>query len=103
MSESCSHNCSSCSQNCSSRDKKSLIEKTNEMSNVKKVIAIVSGKGGVGKSLVTGLMAVLSQRKGFCLSFSLLLHLASYQNCLCLRYHFFSKEVRLTPSYISQS
>lgn len=35
---------------------------------------------------------VLSQRKGFCLSFSLLLHLASYQNCLCLRYHFFSKE-----------
>ena len=64
MSE-CTHNCSTCSQNCSSREKQSLIEKTNESSNVKKVIGVVSGKGGVGKSLVTGLMAVLSQRKGY--------------------------------------
>ena len=37
---------------------------------------------------------ILFQRKGFCLYFSLLLHLASYQNCLCLRYHFFSEEVK---------
>ena len=65
MSESCTHNCSTCSQNCSSREKQSLIEKTNEGSHIKKVIGIVSGKGGVGKSLVTGLMAVLSQRKGY--------------------------------------
>ena len=65
MSESCSHNCSSCSQNCASREKQSLIEKPHEMSRVKKVIGIVSGKGGVGKSLVTGLMSVLSQRAGY--------------------------------------
>ena len=65
MSGSCSHNCSSCSQNCSSREKQSLIEKPHEMSRVKKVIGIVSGKGGVGKSLVTGLMSVLSQRAGY--------------------------------------
>ncbi|MEE1279840.1 MAG: Mrp/NBP35 family ATP-binding protein [Oscillospiraceae bacterium] len=65
MSESCTHNCESCSQNCASREKQSLIEKPHEMSRVKKVIGIVSGKGGVGKSLVTGLMSVLSQRAGF--------------------------------------
>ncbi len=64
MSE-CSHDCSSCSENCASRNPESLIEKTNELSHVRKVIGVVSGKGGVGKSLVTGLMAVLSQRKGF--------------------------------------
>ena len=62
MSE-CSHDCSSCSQSCSDR-KDSLIEKTNEMSNVKKVIAVVSGKGGVGKSMVTSMLSVLSQRNG---------------------------------------
>ena len=65
MSESCTHNCSTCSQNCSSREKQSLIEKPHEMSRIKKVIGIVSGKGGVGKSLVTGLMSVLSQRAGY--------------------------------------
>ena len=65
MSESCTHNCSSCSQNCASREKQSLIEKPHEMSRIKKVIGIVSGKGGVGKSLVTGLMSVLSQRAGY--------------------------------------
>lgn len=65
MSESCTHNCESCSQNCASREKQSLIEKPHEMSRVKKVIGIVSGKGGVGKSLVTGLMSVLSQRAGY--------------------------------------
>lgn len=65
MSESCTHDCSSCSQNCASREKQSLIEKPHEMSRVKKVIGIVSGKGGVGKSLVTGLMSVMSQRAGY--------------------------------------
>jgi len=66
MSEECTSSCETCSSNCSDRTKpESLIEKTNEMSNVKKVIAVVSGKGGVGKSLVTTMMAVLSQRKGF--------------------------------------
>lgn len=63
MSE-CTHDCSSCSQNCSDR-KESFKEKQNELSNVKKVIGIVSGKGGVGKSLVTSILAVLCKRKGF--------------------------------------
>ncbi len=61
----CTHDCNSCSENCSDRDPKSFIENTNEFSNVKKVIGIVSGKGGVGKSLVTGLSAVISARNGF--------------------------------------
>ena len=64
MSE-CTHNCSTCSQNCGERKAESLLEAPNKLSNVKKVIGIVSGKGGVGKSLVTGLMAVLSQRAGY--------------------------------------
>ena len=64
MSE-CTHNCETCSANCSSRDPASLLEKTHEMSQIKKVIGIVSGKGGVGKSLVTSLMAVKSQREGY--------------------------------------
>lgn len=63
--ENCNHDCSSCSANCQSRDPKSFIEKTNELSSVKKVIAVVSGKGGVGKSLVTSMMATLTNRKGF--------------------------------------
>ena len=64
MSE-CTHNCESCSANCASREKESLLAPLNQMSKVKKVIGIVSGKGGVGKSLVTGLMSVLSQRAGY--------------------------------------
>ena len=65
MSE-CTHNCSTCSQNCSSRkEPESLIEKPHELSNIKKVIGVVSGKGGVGKSLVTSLLAVTMQRRGF--------------------------------------
>ena len=63
MSESCNHDCSSCSSKCS--ESKDLIEKTNEFSNVKKVIAVVSGKGGVGKSLVTSALAVEAKRQGF--------------------------------------
>ena len=64
MSE-CTHDCSSCGENCSSRDPKSFLEKPHEMSNIKKVIGVVSGKGGVGKSLVTGLMSVLTSRAGY--------------------------------------
>ena len=66
MSENCTHNCSSCGSNCSSRtEPQSLIEPMNAYSNVKNVIAVVSGKGGVGKSLVTALMACKMRRSGF--------------------------------------
>lgn len=58
---SCDHNCSSCSQDCNQRD---LHEKLNEYSSVKKVIGVVSGKGGVGKSLVTSMLAVTLNRMG---------------------------------------
>ena len=64
MSE-CTHDCSTCGADCASRNKpESLLEAQNAFSNVKKVIAVVSGKGGVGKSLVTSLMAVLTKRNG---------------------------------------
>ncbi|MBQ8176386.1 MAG: Mrp/NBP35 family ATP-binding protein [Oscillospiraceae bacterium] len=65
MSE-CTHDCSSCSANCGSRNQpQSLIEPLNAQSSVKKVIGVVSGKGGVGKSLVTGMLATLFSRKGY--------------------------------------
>ena len=65
MSESCNHDCSSCASNCGERTApQSLIEPVNQYSSVKKVIAVVSGKGGVGKSLVTSLLAVLMRRRG---------------------------------------
>ena len=61
----CTHDCSSCGADCASRNKpESLLEAQNAFSNVKKVIAVVSGKGGVGKSLVTSLLAVLTKRNG---------------------------------------
>lgn len=62
---SCTHDCSSCSASCSSRESQSLLEKPHELSNIKKVIGIVSGKGGVGKSAVTSMLAVVTQRLGF--------------------------------------
>ena len=65
MTQNCSHNCESCGENCSERTKESLLEKPNEMSHIKKVIGVASGKGGVGKSLVTSLLAVQAQRKGY--------------------------------------
>ena len=65
MSEKCSNDCSSCGENCSDREKKSLLEKPHELSHIKKVIGVVSGKGGVGKSLVTSLLAVLMNRNGY--------------------------------------
>lgn len=59
--------CSSCASagNCDSQNPKSLLAKTNEFNNIKKVIGVVSGKGGVGKSLVTSLMAVNMRRKNY--------------------------------------
>ena len=64
MSE-CTHDCSTCGQSCASRTApQDLHEKLNDLSSVKKVIAVVSGKGGVGKSLVTSAMAVELNRRG---------------------------------------
>ncbi len=65
MSEECTHNCSTCSANCSSKEKNSLTEKPHDLSSVKHIIAVVSGKGGVGKSLVTSMLAVNMQRLGY--------------------------------------
>lgn len=64
MSE-CTHDCSSCGESCAERKPESFIEKPHELSHIKKVIGVVSGKGGVGKSLVTCLSAVLMNRRGF--------------------------------------
>ncbi len=61
----CTHDCSTCSSKCSDQEKDSLLEKPHELSNIKKVIAVVSGKGGVGKSMVTSLAAVAMQRRGY--------------------------------------
>ena len=64
MSE-CTHDCSSCAQNCSDRtEENEFCAKLNNYSSVKKVIAVLSGKGGVGKSLVTSLLAVNAMRNG---------------------------------------
>ena len=64
--ENCTHDCSTCSSNCASREApQSFEEPMNKYSDVKNVIAVVSGKGGVGKSLVTALMACKMQAKGF--------------------------------------
>ncbi len=66
MSEGCTHDCSSCSESCSSRETPAdFREPANPMSSIKKVIGIVSGKGGVGKSLVTSLLAVELARRGY--------------------------------------
>ena len=63
MSE-CTHDCSTCnSKDCGKREIPK--EQLNELSSVKKVIGIVSGKGGVGKSIVTSMLSVMSQRKGY--------------------------------------
>ena len=66
MSENCTHDCNTCGENCASRTggKPDFSAKANAHSNVKHVIGVVSGKGGVGKSMVTSLMAVLLRRRG---------------------------------------
>ena len=61
---SCNGNCSSCGSDCADRKAESLIAQLNPNSTVKKVIAVVSGKGGVGKSTVTSMMAVAMSREG---------------------------------------
>ena len=61
---SCNGNCSSCGSDCSDRKAESLLAAPNPKSNVKKVIAVVSGKGGVGKSTVTAMLAVAMSREG---------------------------------------
>lgn len=63
MSE-CTHDCSTCGQNCASREPQSLLEKPNPLSHIKRVIGVLSGKGGVGKSMVTALLAINAQRQG---------------------------------------
>lgn len=63
MSE-CNHDCGSCAENCESRENVIPKEELHPMSSVKKVIAVMSGKGGVGKSLITSLLAVLANKKG---------------------------------------
>ena len=60
----CSGNCSSCGSDCADRKAESMIAKLNPKANVKKVIAVVSGKGGVGKSTVTSMLAVAMSRRG---------------------------------------
>lgn len=66
MSENCTHDCSSCSSNCASRkkDKESFLKEPHKKSSIKKVIGVVSGKGGVGKSLTTALLASYAQKQG---------------------------------------
>ena len=66
MSEACDHNCESCAAKCDQQqNKESFLEAQNAMSDIKNVIAVVSGKGGVGKTLVTSLLAVEARRRGF--------------------------------------
>lgn len=67
MSEHCNQSCGSCSEDCSDRKDQplSLLEQPHECSHIKKVIAVVSGKGGVGKSLVTSLLAVSMNQLGY--------------------------------------
>ena len=65
MSEGCTGSCESCSQSCADRKQESLLAAQNAKSNIKHVIAVVSGKGGVGKSTVTSLLAVAMRKLGF--------------------------------------
>lgn len=65
MSENCTHDCNSCSQNCSERKPSDFLVKPHQSSSIKKVIGVVSGKGGVGKSIVSSMLAVSMNRKGF--------------------------------------
>lgn len=65
MSENCTHNCSTCGENCSSRaGGDSPIKPLHQDAKVRKVIAVVSGKGGVGKSMTTALLAAYSNGLG---------------------------------------
>ena len=61
----CSGNCASCSSNCESRKSENFFEPTGGFNSIKHTIAVVSGKGGVGKSAVTSMLAVLLNKKGY--------------------------------------
>lgn len=61
--EVCNHDCSNCSVSCESRDPQSLLEKPHKDSSIKKVIGVISGKGGVGKSMVSSMLAASFQKK----------------------------------------
>lgn len=67
MSENCDQQCSSCSENCADRreEQTDFSEKPHDLSSIKKVIGVLSGKGGVGKSVVTSMLAVMMNRRGF--------------------------------------
>lgn len=66
MAEECTHNCETCGESCSSRtEPQDLTAKLNDASSVKKVIGVISGKGGVGKSLVTSMLSVIFNRRGY--------------------------------------
>ncbi len=67
MSESCNQSCNTCADDCAERkeEKNNFLEDLNVLSSVKKVIGVVSGKGGVGKSLVTSMLAVSMNRAGY--------------------------------------
>ena len=67
MSEECSGSCGSCSEECASRkpSREEMLEPVNRYSKVKRVIGVVSGKGGVGKSFITSYMTTLLKKKGY--------------------------------------
>ena len=65
MSEECTHDCSSCGAACSSRNAAPQHDAPNPNSSVKKVIGVVSGKGGVGKSMTSALLACAMARRGY--------------------------------------
>jgi len=65
MSNECKHNCEECGESCAQRKSTDFRAKPHALSNVKHVIGVASGKGGVGKSLVTSLLAVQMQRQGY--------------------------------------
>ncbi|MEQ8175608.1 MAG: iron-sulfur cluster carrier protein MrpORP [Syntrophomonadaceae bacterium] len=67
MSETCDQSCSTCGEECADRraGQVDFSEKPHELSNIKKVIGVVSGKGGVGKSMVTSLLAVAMNRRRY--------------------------------------
>ena len=65
MSQECTHDCSSCGADCPSRQQAPQHEAPNPNSSVKKVIGVVSGKGGVGKSMTSALLACAMRRRGY--------------------------------------
>lgn len=63
--QNCNHDCANCSSNCGKMSKEDFLKPQNQYSNIKNVIAVMSGKGGVGKSMVTSLLAVAMKKEGF--------------------------------------